>query len=254
MKLDNSELMEQLRRANISLAGRVENKMVFEPFWNDFMMRFCWSSNAIEGNTLSLDETMDVLLYDEVRAGHTYSEYTEAKNLYSSIRTQMAYRKVDIDEEWIKKCNSLILGVDSDYRDRDVYIGTIMEATYYPPRFTEVPRLMRNLMSEGDIRTGDIEEIVSDIAEFHIKFERIHPFFDGNGRTGRMILNQQLINNDLLPITINKNSKYRQAFASYERSKDLSLLIYLICKNELEALKRLNAFEKKYNEVVGNAE
>lgn len=62
--------------------------------------------------------------------------------------------------------------------------------------------------------------IFSSITEYHIRFERIHPFSDGNGRTGRMIMNQQLINNDMLPITIDKTSKYRQAFRAYEKNGD----------------------------------
>ncbi len=54
-----------------------------------------------------------------------------------------------------------------------------------------------------------------------------------------MILNQQLINNDLLPIAIDKTSKYRQAFRAYEKNGDTSLLVYLICSKEIEAIKRV---------------
>ena len=57
----------------------MENPLISQPFVEDFAKRFSWSTNAIEGNTLSLEETIAVIDYDEVRSNHTYSEYTDAK-------------------------------------------------------------------------------------------------------------------------------------------------------------------------------
>ena len=57
-----------------------------DSFLDDFEKRFCWSNNALEGNTLSLIETVNLLDYDEVQSGHTYSEYQEAKNVYAAIK------------------------------------------------------------------------------------------------------------------------------------------------------------------------
>ena len=222
----------------MSLAEIQKDALIFEPFWEDFKIRFCWSSNAMEGNTLNLDETIDVLLYDEVKSGHTYQEYTEAKNLYKAINTKISQNKILITEEWIKQSNEIIMNTNMGYRTRDIYVGTLVEATYYPPHYEEVPRLMKQVIDEVNIENHDLKSLISDIAESHIQFERIHPFLDGNGRTGRMILNQQLINNDLLPITIDKTSKYRQAFRTYEKNKDISLLVHLICSKELEAINR----------------
>lgn len=77
----------------------------------DFSLRFCWSSNAIEGNTLNLEETISVIEYDEVRSGHTYTEYQEAKNLYHAIQELLIpFEKKSLTEEWIKKANGLIRG------------------------------------------------------------------------------------------------------------------------------------------------
>ena len=64
----------------------IQNPVIKAPFWEDFEIRFCWSSNVIEGNTLSLDETIDFLLYDEVQSRHTYQEYTEAKNCWKRLQ------------------------------------------------------------------------------------------------------------------------------------------------------------------------
>lgn len=77
-----------------------------KPFIKDFAYRFCWSSNALEGNTLSLDETICLIDYDEVRSGHTYTEYQEAKNLYKAIKRKCFhckkrdYRSLDQRSKW----------------------------------------------------------------------------------------------------------------------------------------------------------
>ena len=246
MIIDNSAILQQLKDKKQFLKSMVDcnedvREMVLNPFWSDIKLRFCWSSNAIEGNTLSLDETIDVIMYDEVHAGHTYAEYTDAKNLYKAIEEYLRPYPADISEDWIIGCNSVINGSkDSGYRKKNVYIGTVLEAVYYPPEFSEVPVQMKELLKFQS--TGEIE----DIAKYHIIFERIHPFPDGNGRTGRMILNQQLINNGYLPIAIDKTSKYRQAFKTYDRSSDVSLLTHIICSEELKSIGRVEKLMSMY--------
>ena len=73
--IDNSNL---LRAVEVSLSAaktHLGNKMIRDPFYEDFKNVFCWSSNAIEGNTLSLDETITFLSYDDVKSGHSFREY-----------------------------------------------------------------------------------------------------------------------------------------------------------------------------------
>lgn len=246
MKIDNTGLLQQLNQEKISFSKLQQNTVLFEPFWNDFKVRFCWSSNAIEGNTLSLDETIEVVLYDEVRSGHSYSEYKEAKCLYKAICEQFFIEKMDITEEWIKSCNAFIRECQGEYREKEVYIGTIVEATYFPPSPEKVADKMKELLMKANFSDNSLEDIIKKIAEFHIEFERIHPFADGNGRTGRMILNQQLINHDLLPVAIDKTSKYRQAFRIYDKSGDTSMLEHIIYSDELQMIERYKELEKVY--------
>ncbi len=215
-------------------------------FADDFALRFCWSSNAIEGNTLSLDETVALVEYDEVRAGHTYSEYQDAKNLYHAICTSMIPFHVEsITEGWIKENNRLLRGIDGEYRTEDNRVGTEIETSYYPPHYDRVPALMKDFIATVNFNRDGLYAFFEQITRVHLTFEQIHPFMDGNGRVGRMILNQQLLNNGLLPVTLNKNSGYRQAFKHYNRNKDLSLLMYEILKGELDAINRLQALEQK---------
>lgn len=246
--LDNSELLNTVAaKLPNYIRIREKDELLYDPFFRDFTYKLCWSSNAIEGNTLTLDETISVIEYDEVRSGHTYEEYSEAKRLYKAIQLFLKNEYLPIDEEWILEANAVITGCTAGYRTKDVYVGTIAEATYYPPPHQDVPQLMASFTQPLNEPGKCVRDKIERIAENHIRFERIHPFPDGNGRTGRLLMNQQLINEDFLPITITEQSKYRQAFRRYDKNGDISQMVHLIGKGELEAMKILDGLQKKMN-------
>lgn len=250
--ISNYALLEQVEQALAASKKLMEDELLMEWFMDDFALRFCWSSNAIEGNTLSLEETIALVEYDEVNAGHTYTEYQEAKNLYQAIRKSMIpFHQESISEEWIKRNNQIIRGFDGEYRTIPLRVGTQLETTYIPPSFELVPELMHRYVENVNFNAAaGLDELIQKIASSHLQFERIHPFADGNGRTGRMILNQQLINHGLLPIAISKNSQYRQAFKRYDRNGDLSVLEHVILTGELQSLQRLQEFQKKREQEI----
>lgn len=246
MLINNELLYEQIKKEKLEIDELIKESLIIDVFTKDFSYRFCWSSNALEGNTLSLDDTISLIDYDEVRSGHTYTEYQEAKLLYKGIQKMLLpFKKNVITEEWIKKANAYVLGTDGEYRKEDVYIGSLMEAVYYPPEYYYVPERIERFLEHVNTQWENIEEVFTNIAEQHIKFERIHPFIDGNGRVGRMIVNQQLINNGYLPISINPGGKYRQAFRRYDRQNDCSLLTHLLLKAEIESFQRIQNLRKK---------
>lgn len=242
--IDNSGLIQQVGQQWKDIKSCLKEPLIMEPFLNDFRYRFCWNSNSIEGNTLSLDETVSLIEYDEVRSGHTYSEYTEAKNLYRAIGEMFRLGKTEIDEAWIKKVNALVMDSEEGYRNNNLYIGTLIEAVHYPPDHENVPGLMKEYIAS--IQAAEKEPFTFDAAaEAHILFERIHPFRDGNGRTGRLVMNQMLVNAGWLPITIESQSKYRQAFKRYASSGDVSLMVHQICKGELSAIEQIKTLRQK---------
>ncbi|MCC8067725.1 MAG: Fic family protein [Clostridiales bacterium] len=247
--IDNSDILKQIKELLPIISDCQKDELIIEPFTKDFSLRFCWSSNALEGNTLTLEETVSVLEYDEVQSGHTYSEYREAKSLYASVQKQLLpLMPREISEKWIRSANGLIMEANGEYRRKKVYIGTLVEAVHYPPDPERVPELMRQYVEKWDhayeygepVEKAAITETIFEmLAKEHIEFESIHPFLDGNGRTGRMILNQRMINQHLLPIAIEPSGEYRRAFRRYEKSGDISLMVHVICKAEFGALKRM---------------
>ena len=185
---DNENRILQIETEKDEIFKHMENPLISQPFTEDFARRFSWSTNAIEGNTLSLEETIAVIDYDEVRSNHTYSEYTDAKNAYYAIQKMLIpFAKTAIDEVLIKKANGYIRNMQGEYRDTTVYIGNLSEAVYYPPNPQDVPKYMKNWVKEANIEAAAVKEIFEKIAANHVRFERIHPFSDGKVTQGHQL-------------------------------------------------------------------
>jgi Uncharacterized conserved protein len=90
---------------------------------------------------------------------------------------------------------------------------------------------------------------IERVARFHLEFEGIHPFIDGNGRTGRLILNLDLMQNNYLPVNVkfSDRKKYYEAFDTYFRNDDVSAMAELIGNNLLE---RIN----EYINILSNSQ
>lgn len=240
MIVDNKTILNEVESALAGVKNLMSDTALMEMFSRDFSFRFCWSSNAIEGNTLSLDETVALIEYDEVKAGKPYSHYQEAKSLYRAISESMLpFHSQPITESWIKQNNGMIIGAPGNYRTGPVYVGSLVEVVYMPPAAELVPGLMDNFLQTVNFTATGIQEIIEKAAKNHLDFERIHPFQDGNGRVGRMILNQQLINHGLLPVTIGPKGDYRRSFVQYDKKGDMSKLVHVICKEELASIRRV---------------
>ena len=253
MKLNLDTKITQIESILDTIKACRKNTLIWGAFTKDMQIRLSWNSNAIEGNTLSLEETLDVIEYDEVKSGHTYTEYQETKNLHSAIVRQMDFEKEKlIDLSWIKQCNSIIMDSFGEFRQKAVFVGTLAEVTYYPPEYSKVPGLMEQYVSKLNVdsveEATDIGMRLQMIAKRHIEFELIHPYLDGNGRTGRMIMNQQLLNAGMLPAIMKDHSKYRQAFRRYDRNGSVEVMEYEIADGILKSYEVLMQFAKRTDE------
>jgi Fic family protein len=124
-----------------------------------------------------------------------------------------------ITERTIKEIHRLVLmGNRSDAGVYRMVPITIEGAQDTPTPPLALPEKMSELLEwyKADISDGK-RHIIESIAEFHLKFEGVHPFIDGNGRTGRLILNLELVKFGLLPIDIKHKdiARYYQGFDSY---------------------------------------
>lgn len=191
----------------------------------EFIVEYTYNSNAIEGNTLTLRET-DLVLRGLTIAQKPLKDHMEAvghKEAFDYI-SQLVKEKVPISESIIKQIHFLVLADKRD--DRGVYRRVpvrIMGAQHEPvqPYLIE-PKMEQLLIDFAESK----EHIITKLARFHIEFEGIHPFIDGNGRTGRLLVNLELMKAGYPPIDIKFADRiaYYNAFDEYYVKHNLSAM------------------------------
>ena len=172
------------------------------------LLEWTYHSNAIEGNTLTLRETK-VVLEGITVGGKSLREHFEATNHRDAIvYVEDIVAKAEALSEWqIRNIHSLVLkGIDAEeagrYRRENVVIAG---ASTTPPDFMHLPAEMAALIDWYEA-AGD-RHPVERAAELHTRFVKIHPFIDGNGRTGRLLLNFELMKAGYPPAIIRKEDR-----------------------------------------------
>lgn len=171
-----------------------------------------YNSNAIEGNSLTLKETFLVINEGITVKGKPLKDHMEAKDHHSALH--YLYDLVDqskkhtISERTIRTLHQIVLEkTDKDwagtYRNSNVIIGG---ADHTPPDALDVPREMQNLMKWLNKEKNKIH-VVELSAILHHKLVHIHPFFDGNGRTSRLVMNLLLMRAGYPLVIILKNDR-----------------------------------------------
>ena len=191
----------------------------------EFLTEYTYNSNAIEGNTLTLRETDMVLrgLTIDKKSLKEHLEVIGHKEAFDYVK-QLVSENAEISEKLIKDIHYLVLADKKD--DRGVYRRIpvrIMGAAHEVVQpYLIIPK-MEELLERYKNST---EDIVTKLARFHIEFEDIHPFIDGNGRTGRLLINLELMKAGYPPIDIKFSDrlKYYEAFDEYHMKHNISAM------------------------------
>lgn len=197
----------------------------------EFLTEYTYNSNAIEGNTLTLRETDMVLrgLTVDKKSLKEHFEVIGHKEAFIYVKDLVSENE-ELTEKIIKDIHYLVLA--DKKADRGVYRRIpvkIMGASHDPVQpYLIVPK-MEELLENYKKST---EDIATKLARFHIEFEGIHPFIDGNGRTGRLLINLELMKQGYPPINIKfaDRIKYYDAFDEYHVKNNLSAMSELFAK------------------------
>lgn len=189
----------------------------------EFIIEYTYNSNAIEGNTLTLRET-DLVLRGLTIDQKPLKDHMEAlghKEAFDFV-SELVKNNVPISESVIKQIHYLVLADKKN--DRGVYRKIpvrIMGAKHEPVQPYLIEPKMEQLLIDFNKST---EHTVTKLARFHIEFESIHPFIDGNGRTGRLLVNLELMKAGFPPIDIKFTDRiaYYNAFDEYHGKHNLS--------------------------------
>ncbi len=203
-----------------------------------------YNSNAIENSTLTLEETEKILLEQTLSRNVSLREVFEAKNLARVIEyTCKKVKESELGKDLIVLVHQMLIGGIDDaiagrFRGKGEYVRV---GAYIAPAPEHVERMLETALLEYSSDLGTY--FLDRIARFHLDFETIHPFCDGNGRIGRVIINFQLLQHGLPRIIIRNKEKdvYYRAFSDYREKKTTKTMGGILSLALVESLhKRLS--------------
>ena len=221
---------DKLRKGKDSLLRIIDEAELSESVFN---------SNAIENSTLTLKETERILLELEVSRNISIREVFEAKNLASVMEyTGTKVCETDLSMDIMLFLHKMLIGNINDaiagrFRSTGEYVRV---GTHIAPAPEQVNRMIETILLEF---SSDYNNYFADkIAKFHLDFETVHPFCDGNGRMGRVIINYQLMRLGFPSIIIRDKEKrrYYTSFDEYRMSKNSKNMEKLITFALMESL------------------
>jgi len=175
--------------------------------YDELVLALTYNSNSIEGSTLTKEETANILFENLTLPNRDLKEHLEAKN--HQLTLKYLFDNIDynfkITEVFILKLHEILMkGIFEDaggYRNHAVRIlGTNVPTA----NFLKISALMKELILDINKKNKDI---ISHVSQIHSRFEKIHPFSDGNGRIGRILIHAMLLRKKMAPAVIKQKRK-----------------------------------------------
>lgn len=218
-------------------------------YTDDLIVRMAHHNTAIEGNTLSQDDTASIILNGIIPRKIDEREFYEVKNYKKIIPFMIENLRNErmCDNEFLKEAHFILLenlvhNPGKFKTTQNMIIGATFETTLP----YQVPYVLKDCLDNLNFRlknTNSDDEKLKAILNYHIKFERIHPFSDGNGRTGRFAMFYLTIQNNLIPFTISKNLK--NDYIHCLRNENVDEMFILVKKIQILEQEIISKFECK---------
>jgi Fic family protein len=208
---------------------------------DQFILKLTYHSNSIEGSTLTEPDTAAVLFDNTALPDKSLTEQLEAKNHQTALNYLFNYiaKKGMINEDLVLKLHSILMnGVRPDAGSYRCHTVRITGVNLPVANYLKVPELMLAVVAEAVKAT---EDIINLSVKIHSRFEQIHPFSDGNGRIGRLLLNAMLLKANFTPAIIRQEQKrlYYAYLFKAQTKNDQSQLEDFLCDAVLDGFKIL---------------
>lgn len=204
-----------------------------------------FNSNAIENSTLSLKETERILMELEISRNISIREAFEAKNLARVMEyTNNKATEKELSKELILLLHKMLIdNIDNSIAGRFRTIGEYVRiGTYIAPPPEQVEQIIDNILQSYFSNFQDF--FLEKISRFHLDFEKVHPFCDGNGRIGRVIINYQLnrIGFPNIIIRDSEKQKYYKSFKNNTTPNKANDMLKIISFALIESFHKRNAY------------
>jgi Fic family protein/DNA-binding XRE family transcriptional regulator len=206
-----AEVLSEKRNALLKKSSqhkRVIAEILNNPDIRDqFVLLLTYHSNSIEGSTLTEPDTAAILFDNAVLPNRTMAEQLEAKNHQTALVYLFDYiaQKKEINESLVLKLHSILMNSirpdAGEYRRHGVRITGVNLPT---ANYIRIPDLIPKVLADIKKKSADV---IALSASVHSRFEQIHPFSDGNGRVGRLLMNAMLLKENFAPAVIRKEQK-----------------------------------------------
>lgn len=216
--------------------------------YHEIQVLFTYNSNHIEGSRLNEDETRYIYETHTVNGNHSTDDIIETINHFRCFDFMLDTIMQPLTENLVKQYHLILKSGTSDstkdwfnvgeYKSKANVVGG--KDTCLPEQVQE--QISKLLLSYRNIKNPTLEQI----AEFHYKFESIHPFQDGNGRVGRMIMFRQCLRSNVLPFIIDDEHKYfyYRGLNEFDNQRGFLTGTFESCQDNFRVLlKRFNAPE-----------
>lgn len=199
--------------------------------YDDFKVKFLYHTNKIEGSTFSLVEITELLKKDIIRGSHPWNDVVETKNSLNLFDYIVEDYKTPLTEFKLREYHQLLKRntTDDDYGHAGVFkkIPNMIIAADGKQIPVAQPYEVKEKIDALLRKEWSKKDVLKDMAEFHLEFETIHPFLDGNGRIGRFLLLKQCLehNQNLIYIHSESAQTYRNALQLSRLEKSIDPLV-----------------------------
>ena len=232
----NAEALQSIKKESLSLKITPERIADNKDLLDRLTLYLTYHTNTIEGSTMTLSDVEEVLFEHKVLSNRTAVEQAEARNHQAALHwllDELVNRRDDftISVDFILGIHlRLMNGIISGAGQLRTHSVRIMGSRVTLANWPKIPDLLEELVA--DIK-NDNSDMIEKIANIHARFERIHPFSDGNGRTGRLIMLAQALSAGLVPPLVTKERKF--AYYKYlelaQTKEDYKPLEYFIAES-----------------------
>jgi Fic family protein len=181
-----------------------------------FEMEYTFESNKIEGNTLTLQETALVVSEGVTIGGKSMKEHLEAINHGQAVEyiKDIARADVDITERTVKEIHAIVLhGINRGQAGRFRTVPVMIQGSrHIPPQPYLIEPQMEKMIADYKIMETDGTHPIVMAAFLHDKLVEIHPFIDGNGRTGRLLMNLYLLSKGFTITSLKADNEAKQGY------------------------------------------